>query len=264
MMDNLSEDIQCVSFDTRPPTLDRTDLASWQQRIRLYCQGKRMGLTYLSQLMRGHSNWENGVELDEEQLLFIAGGQDNAVDEDYVKDNAVPVVQISKFSDMHEALSAAQKRIAELESENFNLQNKIQNDDHDVMELYDSIKIKRAKTIEKTNSLLIEVANLKAQIQENHISNCVIMPAVKSKVLALGRYAIDIELIPISIRNNWEVHLDYLKHLKESVETLHEIVEEAKVERPLDRLLAFACLYTKHSQELLEYLIGTCLKDFNQ
>nr|GEX22733.1 retrovirus-related Pol polyprotein from transposon TNT 1-94 [Tanacetum cinerariifolium] len=54
------------------------------------------------------------------------------------------------------------------------------------------------------------------------------------------------------------------KHLKESVETLREIVEEAKVERPLDRSLASACLYTKHSQELLEYVIGTCPKDFNQ
>ncbi|GJV84327.1 hypothetical protein Tco_1524225 [Tanacetum coccineum] len=30
-------------------------------------------------------------------------------------------------------------------------------------------------------------------------------------------------------RNNREVHLDYLKHLKESVETFREIVEEAKV-----------------------------------
>ncbi|GJU95959.1 hypothetical protein Tco_1320715 [Tanacetum coccineum] len=39
-MANLSEDIQCVGFDTRPPMLDRTDFASWQQRIRLYCQGK--------------------------------------------------------------------------------------------------------------------------------------------------------------------------------------------------------------------------------
>nr|GEY07199.1 integrase, catalytic region, zinc finger, CCHC-type, peptidase aspartic, catalytic [Tanacetum cinerariifolium] len=26
--------------DTRPPMLDRTDFSSWQQRIRLYCQGK--------------------------------------------------------------------------------------------------------------------------------------------------------------------------------------------------------------------------------
>nr|GEY69061.1 hypothetical protein [Tanacetum cinerariifolium] len=48
------------------------------------------------------------------------------------------------------------------------------------------------------------------------------------------------------------------------VETLREIIEEAKVERPLDRSLASSCLYTKHSQELLEYVIGTCPKDFNQ
>ncbi|GJS35506.1 integrase, catalytic region, zinc finger, CCHC-type containing protein [Tanacetum coccineum] len=53
-----------------------------------------------------------------------------------------------------------------------------------------------------------------------------------------------VEPIPPHNRNNGEVHLHYLKHLKESVETLREIVEEAK--------------------ELLEYAIGTCLKDFNQ
>ncbi|GJS06057.1 retrovirus-related pol polyprotein from transposon TNT 1-94 [Tanacetum coccineum] len=78
------------------------------------------------------------------------------------------------------------------------------------------------------------------------------------------KYAIDVEPILPRIRNNREVHLDYLKHLKESVETLREIVEEAKVERPLDRSLASACLYTKHSQEILEYVIGTCPKDFNK
>ncbi|GKC27496.1 retrovirus-related pol polyprotein from transposon TNT 1-94 [Tanacetum coccineum] len=79
-----------------------------------------------------------------------------------------------------------------------------------------------------------------------------------------SRYAIDVEPIPPHNRNNREVHLDYLKHLKKSVETLRKIVEEAKVERPLDRSLAFACLYTKQSQELLEYVLGTCPKDFNQ
>ncbi|GJX51569.1 retrovirus-related pol polyprotein from transposon TNT 1-94 [Tanacetum coccineum] len=90
------------------------------------------------------------------------------------------------------------------------------------------------------------------------------MESVKPRVLAPGRYAIDVEPIPPHNRNNREVYLHYLKHLKESVETLREIVEEAKVERPLDRSLASACLYTKHSQELLEYVIGTCPKDFNQ
>ncbi|GJV92406.1 hypothetical protein Tco_1540219 [Tanacetum coccineum] len=88
------------------------------------------------------------------------------------------------------------------------------------------------------------------------------MDSVKPIVLATGRYVIDVEPIPPRNRNNREVHLDYFKHLKESVETLREIVEEAKVERPLDSSLAFAYLYTKHSQELLEYAIGTCPKDF--
>ncbi|GKF50526.1 hypothetical protein Tco_0146993 [Tanacetum coccineum] len=85
------------------------------------------------------------------------------------------------------------------------------------------------------------------------VTLCVTKDHVKPKVLAPGKYAIDFEHIPPRNRNNREVHLYYLKHLKENVETLREIVEEAKVERPLDRSLATACLYTKHSQELLEY-----------
>nr|GFA45184.1 integrase, catalytic region, zinc finger, CCHC-type, peptidase aspartic, catalytic [Tanacetum cinerariifolium] len=40
--------------------------------------------------------------------------------------------------------------------------------------------------------------------------------------------------------------------LKESVEIIHDIVEEAKVVRPLDRSIVSAYCYTKHSQELLE------------
>ncbi|GJZ08340.1 hypothetical protein Tco_0542623 [Tanacetum coccineum] len=51
-----------------------------------------------------------------------------------------------------------------------------------------------------------------------------------------AKHAIDVEPIVPRNRNNREVHLDYLRHLKESVETLREIVEEAKIERPLDRV----------------------------
>ncbi|GKB33312.1 hypothetical protein Tco_0872713 [Tanacetum coccineum] len=87
---------------------------------------------------------------------------------------------------------------------------------------------------------------------------------VKPTVLAPGKYAINVKPIPPRNRNNRAVHLDYLRHLKESVETLREIVKEAKVERPLDRPIVYAFRYTKHSQELLEYAIGTCLKDYNQ
>ncbi|GKD59084.1 hypothetical protein Tco_1296593 [Tanacetum coccineum] len=129
-------------------------------------------------------------------------------------------------------------------------------------ELYDSIKIMRAKHIEQTTALSTENENLKAQIHEN--LKCNTIDSVNPRVLAPDRYAIDVEPIPPNIRNNREVHLDYLKHLNESVETLREIVEVAKVERLLTISLASACLYTKHSRELLEYAIDTCPKDFNQ
>ncbi|GJY42686.1 hypothetical protein Tco_0430899 [Tanacetum coccineum] len=250
------------------------------------------------------------------------------------------VLNVSRFSDMHDAFTIGQKRIADLESENFDLRNKIQNDDHDSMikhfskleklndqlqsrgntirelkekisrltkknsdadpifdlkalvsqnkdltaklnalhdlnerfraenakvkqhykELYDSIKITRAKTTDQNNSLLSKIENLKAQLKDN--SKCVTIPDSKPKVLAPGRYPIDVEPIPPRLKKNREVHLHYIKCLKENVETLCEIVEDAKVERPLDTSFASACCYTKHSQELLEYVIGTCPKDF--
>nr|GEW58078.1 integrase, catalytic region, zinc finger, CCHC-type, peptidase aspartic, catalytic [Tanacetum cinerariifolium] len=52
-MANLSKDIQCAGFDTRPPMLDRTDFALWQQRIRLYCQGKKNGVNILKSIDEG-------------------------------------------------------------------------------------------------------------------------------------------------------------------------------------------------------------------
>nr|GEW11745.1 hypothetical protein [Tanacetum cinerariifolium]GEY37589.1 hypothetical protein [Tanacetum cinerariifolium] len=43
------------------------------------------------------------------------------------------VLTVSRFSNMHDAYTTIQKRIAELEAENSSLKNKIQNDDHDEM-----------------------------------------------------------------------------------------------------------------------------------
>ncbi|GJX50430.1 hypothetical protein Tco_0277275 [Tanacetum coccineum] len=54
--------------------------------------------------------------------------------------------------------------------------------------------------------------------------------SVKPKVLAPGMYAIDVKPIPHPLKNNRSAHLNYISHLKESVETVREIVEEARVE----------------------------------
>nr|GEW64173.1 hypothetical protein [Tanacetum cinerariifolium] len=101
--------------------------------------------------------------------------------------------------------------------------------------------------------------NLKAQLKGK--TKCVTVDPVKPKVLAPGMYAVDVEPIPPRLKNNRDAHFDYLKHLKESVEIVREIVKEARLEKPLDIVLASVCSYTKRSQELLEYVIGTCPKE---
>ncbi|GKB98356.1 hypothetical protein Tco_0984493 [Tanacetum coccineum] len=170
---------------------------------------------------------------------------------------------VSRFSKMHDDYTVEQaQHVTALQEQNERFREENEKVKQHYKELYDSIKITRAKTIEKTSSLLTENEKLKAQLKGK--MQCVTMPTVKPKVLAPGMYAIDVELIPPCNRNNREVHLDYLKHLKECVETLHEIVEEARIEKPLDNTLENACFYTKRSQELLEYVIGTCPKEFNK
>nr|GEV93745.1 integrase, catalytic region, zinc finger, CCHC-type, peptidase aspartic, catalytic [Tanacetum cinerariifolium] len=94
-------------------------------------------------------------------------------------------------------------------------------------ELYDSIKITRAKHIEQVTALTTENVNLKAKIL--NYMNSVTKDHLKPTVLEPDKYAIDVEPIPSRLRNNRQAHLDYLRHLKETVETIREIVKEAKV-----------------------------------
>nr|GEZ43926.1 hypothetical protein [Tanacetum cinerariifolium] len=116
-------------------------------------------------------------------------------------------------------------------------------------ELYDSIKITHVKHIEQVTKVTTENMNLKTGV-----SKATVNPLVSAR----DKHAIDVEPIVPRLRNNRNAHLDYLRHLKESVETIRDIVEEAKVIRPLDRSIVSVYRYTKHSQELLEYAIGTC------
>ncbi|GJW44896.1 hypothetical protein Tco_0073695 [Tanacetum coccineum] len=129
-------------------------------------------------------------------------------------------------------------------------------------ELFESIKITRASTNEQTSSLLTQIEDLKAQLEGN--LKVATRSSVKTKVLAPSMYAIDVKPIPYPLKNNRSAHLTYINHLKENVETVREILEEARVVKPLDNALNYACQYTKLSQELLEYVIGTCPKSFNE
>ncbi|GJU10926.1 hypothetical protein Tco_1133322 [Tanacetum coccineum] len=192
------------------------------------------------------------------------------------KDNVIRnlKVQVSKINDRSCETDCTQnvkaldsqnveftKHVTALLEQNERLRAEIDKVKQHYKELYDSIKITHAHTNEKTSSMLTEIECLKAQLKSK--VSCVISDSIKPKVLAPGMYAIDVEPIHPRLKNNKSAHLDYINHLKESVETVHEIVEEVRIVNPLDNTLNSACRYTELSQELLEYVIGTCPKEFN-
>nr|GEW82566.1 hypothetical protein [Tanacetum cinerariifolium] len=298
-MANLSEDIQCAGSDTRPSMLDRTDFASWKQRIRLYFRGKENGvnipksidegpfrigtlretltektecalhlgperprvysdltsekkdrmsrvdriedrqtmhgvqvqlvmgelrteLEYFNDKMLLMQAQENGVALDEEQLLFIAADDCDAFDSDVDEAPTAQPLFMANLSSVYPVYDKAGL------SYDLDVLSEVHDHDH-----YQDVVCEHH-----------EVQEMHDDVQPNYV------------VDSHTDYTSDSNMIPYA--NNREVHLNYLNHLKESVATLHEIVNEAKVERPLDISVASACLYTKHSQELLEYVIDTC------
>nr|GEX02490.1 integrase, catalytic region, zinc finger, CCHC-type, peptidase aspartic, catalytic [Tanacetum cinerariifolium] len=128
-------------------------------------------------------------------------------------------LNVARFTEMHVAHTIVETRCLELETELSNLCNKSHNDNHDEL-------VKRFSNLEGT-ALTAANVNLKAPILNT--ANSVSKDPIKSKVLAPRKYAIDVEPIVPRLRNNREAHLDYLRNLQESVETIRDIIEEAKV-----------------------------------
>nr|GEV24847.1 hypothetical protein [Tanacetum cinerariifolium] len=126
----------------------------------------------------------------------------------------------SKLKTADSQITKLTEQVTNLQAQNDMFRAKNDNIKQHYKELYDFIKISRAKHIEKVTNLTTENVNLQASVNKDQ---------VKPRVLALGKYAINVKLIVPRLRNNRNAHLDYLRHLKESVETIRDIVEEAKV-----------------------------------
>ncbi|GJY83125.1 integrase, catalytic region, zinc finger, CCHC-type containing protein [Tanacetum coccineum] len=190
------------------------------------------------------------------------------------------VLMVSRFSDMHDAYIAAQKRIAKLKAKNSNLKNKIQNDDHDEMiKHFSKLEVEHLNLQLKYQHLKERFGNknqeLKAKISRLQKKHSEADPIFDFKALDSQNKDLNAKVnalqdlnehfrVQIKGKTKCITMLDPMKPKVLAPGTLREIIEEARVEKPLDNSLASACLYTKHSQELLEYVIGTCLKDFNK
>nr|GEX45716.1 integrase, catalytic region, zinc finger, CCHC-type, peptidase aspartic, catalytic [Tanacetum cinerariifolium] len=110
---------------------------------------------------------------------------------------------------------------------------------------HEIIKDNRVPAIVHNTEDTLEIAKITKKKMNDKMKNpeCVtrkvkIAPHDYSKENFLATFTAQKQLTP---KNNRDEHLDYLRHLKESVETIHDIVEEAKVVRPLDRSIVSAC-----------------------
>nr|GFA42754.1 hypothetical protein [Tanacetum cinerariifolium] len=75
--------------------------------------------------------------------------------------------------------------------------------------------------------------------------------------MAPGMYKLDPIILAHQIKNNRETHEYYLTHTMEQAAILREVVEQAKLQNPLDSASYSACMYVKQIQELLGYFRDT-------
>ncbi|GKB69778.1 hypothetical protein Tco_0931190 [Tanacetum coccineum] len=179
---------------------------------------------------------------------------------------------VSRFTEMHDAHTVVQARWLELEAELSKLKDKIKKDDHnELVKHFSNLEVNHLnlqaldfqitqlneKVIilhEKNELFRAENAKIKQHYKELYDSIKITHAKHKTTALLTNN-----ENLKAQINENLKaITMDFVKLI------VLAPLEEAKVEKPLDRSLASACLYTKHSQELLEYVIGTCLKDFNK
>ncbi|GJX00901.1 hypothetical protein Tco_0184814, partial [Tanacetum coccineum] len=65
-------------------------------------------------------------------------------------------------------------------------------------------------------------------------------------------YKLDLEPLSPKLRKNREAYVDYLRLAKENAHTLHDIIEQARAQQPLDSALEYACKFTTRIQELVK------------
>nr|GEY35863.1 hypothetical protein [Tanacetum cinerariifolium] len=173
---------------------------------------------------------ENRVDLDEEQLLFLAGGQTNTFDDD-VNEGQFRIWLRTKTISFMLINVTPSTLIHTFEVQNHDNYLNDMNESHEEHKMQNNVQPNDVVDSDTEYIRIIEAVTKGSDWQS-------IAP---------------IKVDPISSFNPKQ----------ESVATLREIVEADRVDKPLESSLVYARRYTKLSQELLEYVIGTCPKDFN-
>ncbi|GJS43779.1 hypothetical protein Tco_0568822 [Tanacetum coccineum] len=154
--------------------------------------------------------------------------------------------------------------VANLLTENKHLHKEREHLKNTYKEHYDSIKKRRVQTKDHSDSLIAQLnqnclknVDLNAQIQEkvfaiaalknklrklkekNMLENAA--PVPNPNVIAPRMFKLNLEPLAPKVLKNRDAHIDYIRHSMERIDTLREIVKNARALRPLDSNLHSSC-----------------------
>nr|GFB67867.1 hypothetical protein [Tanacetum cinerariifolium] len=76
--------------------------------------------------------------------------------------------------------------------------------------------------------------------------------------IAPGMFNINLEPLPPRLLKNKDPHIDYIKHSKENVDILRDLVKNDRALNPLNSNLNTSCKYAHRIQEVLVYVQKAC------
>ncbi|GJR11455.1 retrovirus-related pol polyprotein from transposon TNT 1-94 [Tanacetum coccineum] len=139
--------------------------------------------------------------------------------------------------------------VAKLLSENEKLHKEKKHLKKTYKELYDSIKPTRVHAKEQCASL---IANLNSKSMENRFESSnsrkgknVIDTTISkpnATTITPGMFKLDLEPLAPNVLKNKDAHMDYIKHSREHVDTLREIVDSHKIQDSNQPLLHSTCV----------------------
>ncbi|GJZ35557.1 hypothetical protein Tco_0581374 [Tanacetum coccineum] len=164
--------------------------------------------------------------------------------------------------------------VAKLLLENENLRIERENLKSIYKDQFDLIRKTRVQSIEHCDSVIAQIiaksaenSDLNAQLQKKvfaitALKNELRKPKGKNVAdtavskpnvtIATGMLKLDIEPISHRLKNNRDAHEVYIEKTIENTDTLCGLVERARTQNPSEPLLEFACMFTKHVQELFD------------
>nr|GFA11664.1 pyruvate, phosphate dikinase regulatory protein, chloroplastic [Tanacetum cinerariifolium] len=156
-----------------------------------------------------------------------------------------------------------ERKVEEIETQNLELDHKVTKlaaeNNHlkqTYKQLFDSIKSSRVQSKEQCDDLInkvnlksVEIADLKASLQEKVLVITALKEQLKGKVVLTEAVSlnpidpallqVDVAPLVLKLRTNRTAHIDYIRHTQEEATTLREIIESERLLSPLNTSLAY-------------------------